>query len=388
MEQIIPLRGPDRIRRRPAVIFGSDGLEGAKNALLTLLQIFLESALAGQCKKLEIEQHNDGSIAVISHDGGLDLGTPDGGNNSKWRDLFCELYANCRNLRQDEYAFPMFSRTYLSDLYGQELALPKFMPEPSFLSEFTAIQYVCSKMDVLVIRDGYESSLHFEKGYPVEDIVYHPTKEEALTKLHFTLDPEIFTDINIPQTFIQATLEQYAYLVPGLVCTFTNNTHAVTYCYPGGIREYVESRCKDAITPVFYEELFASGRDRYNKPEYDAYIRIALCFTKETSEQICIHKFRELTAGGAQYRKIQEHICEKLQLQFGDNLTWDEIASHIFLVVETGATDKGSAWENGRRNAISQQMITDMAADIMLPFYPYTNKHKIALFNSLSFHRS
>lgn len=146
MERIKCLRGPDRVRCRPAVIFGNDNLDGAKNALATLLQVFLEAALVGRCRKIEVELHEDASISVVSHDDGLDLGSVDDASGRAWRNLFCELYCDHAKDRQDgEYTYSLFSKNYLSEIYGEQLDLLPFMPDTTFLGEFAAVQYAhCS----------------------------------------------------------------------------------------------------------------------------------------------------------------------------------------------------------------------------------------------------
>ncbi len=52
--EITLLKGPDRVRKRPAVIFDSDGLNGSIAAVKSLLDIFTAEAVRGHCSKIDV----------------------------------------------------------------------------------------------------------------------------------------------------------------------------------------------------------------------------------------------------------------------------------------------------------------------------------------------
>ncbi|MBQ8696957.1 MAG: hypothetical protein IJ519_04475 [Clostridia bacterium] len=92
--RIITLKGPDRVRKQPRVIFGADGAEGATNALKRLLMIFVTEATLGYCNRLSVSLHRDGSVTVRSYDHGFALSEEIVDGRPAWYYDFCELYAH------------------------------------------------------------------------------------------------------------------------------------------------------------------------------------------------------------------------------------------------------------------------------------------------------
>ena len=88
--KIVALRGPDRVRKRPAVVFTSDDIEGVKVAVENLLRLFAEEALYGRCTQLNVRQC-ECDLEISSNDRGLYLGQ-DTGDERIWKQIFCELY--------------------------------------------------------------------------------------------------------------------------------------------------------------------------------------------------------------------------------------------------------------------------------------------------------
>ena len=63
-ESISSLKGADRVRKRPGVIFGSDGIEGCQHSAFEILSNAIDEARSGYGKKIILTQYADGAIEV------------------------------------------------------------------------------------------------------------------------------------------------------------------------------------------------------------------------------------------------------------------------------------------------------------------------------------
>ena len=70
-ESISSLKGADRVRRRPAVIFGSDGIEGCEHSIFEILSNSIDEAREGYGKEIAITRFADDSVEVIDRGRGM-----------------------------------------------------------------------------------------------------------------------------------------------------------------------------------------------------------------------------------------------------------------------------------------------------------------------------
>ena len=143
-EDIVSLKGEDRVRKRPAVIFGSDGLEGCKHSVFEILSNSIDEARDGHGDKIIVTKYNDDSIEVEDFGRGCPVDYNQREKKYNWELVYCELYAGGKynNNSGDNYEYSL-------GLNGLGAC---------------ATQYSSEFMDVEVFRDGYKYDLHFEKG--------------------------------------------------------------------------------------------------------------------------------------------------------------------------------------------------------------------------------
>lgn len=364
-QPIMALRGPDRVRCRPAVIFGSDDIDGVQTAIDMLLAV-IET---GSCRKLLIRQHEDDSITMISHDRGLNIG------EGNWKEVFCELYPDSRDGKGDGYQFSL-GMSERRSLYGEE-PLPELLPEAYHAGNLCMAQYSFEYLNVRVIRDGQEMRLRFEAGHPVADPDISPTKEEPVTELRFRSDKAVFSEIAVPAAWLSDRLEQIAVQHPGLACVFEGTDgEKTTYCYPEGLAGYARKLAREDSTPVFTGKLEATGKDRYNRTEYHAAAEVALCFSK-TAGTRCFHNSREIS-GGVHLQGAVDKIQQELKWHLPDEeMVFDEmISGHLILLLKTECTRGATRWGSGRRNTITNQMIADMVEDLLSEINADMHNHR------------
>lgn len=366
VERISFLRGPDRVRKRPAVVFGSHEADGVQRAVLQLLNLFVTEAQLGHVKNMRIV-HDGDQIDISADDQGLYLGQ-DTGDDRVWREIFCDFaLASAYAPDENDYRYSLM-RTGRQELYGEAAEPSIFLPQEVGAFDLCAIQYASAFMDVTVVRNGIKSILHFEKGYAQGDMICYPTEEPSGTSLHFAMDPEVFTHTQLPGQWFRETLQRYAILSPGLTCHYHNASDSLqeTYCYSGGAIDYIHG--KGAIS-TFQKRIVAQGKERYDRPEYEACVEVTVGYTPGRGEALCLHNFQEIM-GGKHWEQLKNDVCCTFNQYFhrdaaNEPLTFDELSRHLTVVLSTWCPPRHSLWANGTRTCIENQLIADMTHDAL-----------------------
>ena len=143
-DSISSLKGPDRVRRRPAVIFGSDGLEGCQHSVFEIISNSIDEARAGFGRRILVTRYRDCSMEVQDFARGCPVDWNEKEQRYNWELVYCELYAGGKY------------NTLEGESYEYSLGLNGLGS--------CATQYSSRYMDVEVHRDGFCYKLHFERG--------------------------------------------------------------------------------------------------------------------------------------------------------------------------------------------------------------------------------
>ena len=239
-ESISSLKGADRVRLRPGVIFGSDGIEGCQHSFFEILSNSIDEAREGYGREIEITRFMDKSIEVKDHGRGIPMDYNENEKRYNWELVFCELYAGGKyqNNTGENYEYSL-------GLNGLGSC---------------ATQYSSSFMDVEVVRDGKKYSMHFEKGEPVGELSIEGIRSKQTgSTIRWRPDMDVFTDINIPLEYYQDVLKKQAVVNAGLKFILYNQTadgwEMTEYLYENGITDYIrEISAEKEITPIRYFE--------------------------------------------------------------------------------------------------------------------------------------
>ena len=251
-ESITSLKGADRVRKRPGVIFGSDGLEGCEHAVFEILSNSIDEAREGFGDRIILSRFADGSIEVEDFGRGCPLDYNPGEKRYNWELVFCELYAGGK-YKNDE-----------GENYEYSLGLNGLGT--------CATQYSSAYMDVTVWRDGQEYTLRFEKGENVGGLHSTPyTKKRTGSRIRWKPDIEVFTDIDIPRSYFSDILKKQAVVNSGITFLLRWETDSgfeeESYLYENGIRDYVaELAGADSLTLPEFIEGERKGKDREDMP--------------------------------------------------------------------------------------------------------------------------
>lgn len=369
-ESITSLKGADRVRLRPAVIFGSDGLEGCQHSFFEILSNSIDEAREGYGKLIKVIRHKDYSITIEDQGRGVPVDYNQKEERYNWELVFCELYAGGKysNNTAENYEFAL-------GLNGLGAC---------------ATQYSSEYMDVTVYRDGYKYELHFEKGNNVGGL--KKTKcdyEHTGTKHTWKPDREVFTDIKIPVEFYRDTLKRQAVVNAGLVFLFVDEESETTetFVYENGIIDYVAelSQDKGMTKPCFYEGT-ARGKDREDKPEYKVKMEIAFCFNNEINTIQYYHNSSWLEYGGAPDKAVRNAFVNELDKYLKNNnkynkneskITFSDIEDSLILITNTFSTL--TSYENQTKKAISNKFIQEAITSFLkeqLEIYLIENKEE------------
>ncbi len=371
-ESISSLKGADRVRKRPGVIFGSDGIEGCAHSFFEILSNSIDEAREGYGKEIEITRFMDKSIEVKDHGRGIPMDFNEKEQRYNWELVFCELYAGGKyqNNSGENYEYSL-------GLNGLGTC---------------ATQYSSSYMDAQVVRDGNKYSMHFEKGEPVGELMIEPTRSKQTgTTIRWRPDMDVFTDINIPLEYFHDILKKQAVVNAGLKFILYNQTSdgwdMTEYIYENGITDYIkEISAEKEFTPIRYFEAERKGRDREDKPEYKVKMQVAFCFNNEINMIEYYHNSSFLEHGGSPDKAVKNAFVYEIDQYLKNSGKYNKNESKIgfadvadSLVLVTNSFSTLTSYENQTKKSITNKFIQEAMTEVLrqqLEIYFIENKQE------------
>lgn len=355
-DSIKSLKGADRVRKRPAVIFGSDGLDGCQHAIFEIMSNSIDEAREGYGSKIVVSRFLDGSIEVQDFGRGIPVDYNKNEDRYNWELLFCEMYAGGKyDADGENYEFSL-------GLNGLGLC---------------ATQYASEYMDAEVHTGGYRYTLHFEKGENIGGLKKEKyDKRDTGTRIRWKPDLDVFTDINVPLEYYKDTIKKQAIVNDGIKFILKDQQNAskfetYEYCYNNGIVDYVKKLAGDsAFTTPQYWECERKGRDREDLPEYKLKIKAALCFSLKTQLKEYFHNSSFLEHGGAPEKAFKSAFVNQINAYLKANnkyaksdsqINIQDIEDCIIFVVSSFSTQ--TSYENQTKKAITNKFIQDAMTD-------------------------
>ena len=357
-DSISMLKGADRVRKRPAVIFGSDGLDGCEHSIFEVISNSIDEAREGYGNKIIITHFRNNEIEVEDFGRGCPV---DYNNNEKrynWELVYCELYAGGK--------YDTSAESYECSLGLNGLGLCS----TQFSSEF---------MDVEVIRDGFKYDLHFEKGNNVGGLKKEPCKRKQTgTKTRWRPDLEVFTDIDVSDEFFCDILKRQAIVNPNILFVFRSENEAggfneQEFFYESGITEYVQEIAGEgALTSIQHWTAEKKGKDREDKPEYKVKLDVALTFSNKAKLTEYYHNSSYLEHGGspaeAVKRAFQSQIDSYIKSINGyqkneSKITYADVEECLILVSSSFSTQ--TSYANQTKKAITNKFIREAMTEFL-----------------------
>ena len=357
-DSIEMLEGAARVRKRPAVIFGSDGLEGCEHAVFEILSNSIDEAREGYGKRIVTTRYEDGSIEVQDFGRGVPVDFNEKQQRFNWELVFCELYAGGKY------------NTNAGENYEFSLGLNGLGA--------CATQYSSEYMDVEVRRDGYKYTLHFEKGENIGGLHKEPyAKKDTGTTIRWKPDLEVFTDIAVPLEYYEDILKRQAIVNPNLLFVLrTQNGRGFDtqeFIYENGIADYVQEVAgDDALTGVQVWSAERRGRDRADKPEYKVKLNVALCFSNRRNMQEYYHNSSWLEHGGSPEKAVRSAFVSQIDAYLKQNgrylkneskISFQDVQDCLILVSSSLSTQ--TSYENQTKKAINNKFIQEAMTDFL-----------------------
>ena len=351
-DSISMLKGAERVRKRPSVIFGSDGLEGCEHAVFEILSNAIDEAREGFGNIITVTRYEDKSIEVEDFGRGCPVDWNEKEQRYNWELIFCEMYAGgkYKNNEGENYEYSL-------GLNGLGAC---------------ATQYASEYMDVTIWRDGKKYTLHFRHGEVAGGLESAPAdRKKTGTTIRWRPDLEVFTDIDVPESYFQDVLHRQAVVNRGVTFRLRvqrGGTFETTdYCYADGILDYVKELAgEDALTVPTFIETERRGRDRADKPEYKVKISAAFCFSNRVNDIEYYHNSSWLEYGGAPEKAAKSAFTSAIDAYIKQQGKYQKSESKInfqdvqdCLILVTNCFSTITSYENQTKKAITNKFIQE-----------------------------
>lgn len=350
---ITSLKGADRVRKRPAVIFGSDGLEGCEHSIFEILSNSIDEAREGYGGKIIVTRFMDGSIEIQDFGRGIPVDYNENEGKYNWELVFCEMYAGGKyNTNSGE------NYEYSLGLNGLGLC---------------ATQYASEYMEAEIHHHGFKYTVDFKSGENVGGLQKEEyAKKDTGTRIRWKPDLNVFTDINVPLEYYQETIKRQAIVNSGVLFVLKNQVSAARFdteefLYPNGIEDYVKELAGDkALTSVQFWQAERKGRDRADKPDYKVKITASLCFSNTVQLKEYYHNSSFLEHGGAPEKAFRSAFVSQIDaylkqsgkyVKSDGKITAQDIEDCLVLVVSSFSTQ--TSYENQTKKAINNKYIQE-----------------------------
>ena len=361
-QSIKALKGADRVRKRPGVIFGSDGLEGCEHSFFEILSNSVDEAREGHGNEIKVTVFNDKSIEVDDHGRGVPLGYNEAEGRWNWDLIYCELYAGGK-----------YDNNSGGAAYEYSLGLNGLGA--------CATQYSSEYMDVYSYDGTNVHTISFKKGEPVTELQTRELgrgEKRTGTVIRWRPDLEVFTDINIPHEFFADIMRRQSVVNAGIKFTLClqqpdNSFETQTFVYENGIADYIVELCeRNSLTEPTLWHLETQGRDRGDKDEYKLKADISFCVSNTASVLEYYHNSSYLEYGGAPDKAVKSAFVYAVDKYLKSNgkynkteakISFQDIADCLVLVINSFSTM--TSYENQTKKAITNTFIYEALNEFM-----------------------
>ncbi|MCL2228009.1 MAG: toprim domain-containing protein [Oscillospiraceae bacterium] len=351
-DSISSLKGADRVRKRPGVIFGSDGIEGCQHAVFEILSNSIDEAREGHGKVINVTRFEDNIFEVEDFGRGCPVDWNEAEGRYNWELVFCELYAGAKY------------RNDVGENYEYSLGLNGLGS--------CATQYAAEFMDVTIYRDGRKYSLHFEKGEIIGELAFEEfTGKRTGTIIRWKPDIEVFTEIAVPAEYFADILKRQAVVNAGITFNFKNQEgpklETTEFLYENGILDYVkELSGEEPLSTPRFIETERRGRDREDMAQYKVKLSAAFCFSNRVNIIEYYHNSSWLEHGGAPEKAVRSAFVAEIDACLRKNNKYQKNESKVTfadiqdcLVLITNCFSTQTSFENQTKKAITNKFIQE-----------------------------
>jgi len=357
-ESISSLKGADRVRKRPAVIFGSDGIEGCQHSVFEILSNSIDEAREGHGNKILITAYLDNSIEIEDFGRGIPVDYNQNEEKFNWELVFCEMYAGGKYNNEE-------GESYETSLGLNGLGL-------------CSTQYASEYMDVDIRRDGICYTLHFEHGENVGGLHKESyAKRDTGTRIRWKPDRDVFTDINVGVEYFIDIIKRQAIVNDGVHFILKEQKEkgfeTYEFCYQNGIVDYLNERAGDeALTPVQFNSAERRGKDRADKKEYKVKMNVAFCFSNKSQLIEYYHNSSWLEHGGSPDKAVRTAFVSQIDAYLKNTgkykaneskITFQDVEDCLMIVVSSFSNQ--TSYANQTKKAITNKFIQEAMTEYL-----------------------
>ncbi len=355
---ISSLKDEEQVRKRPAVIFGTNDIHGCAHSIFEIIANAIDEVREGYGDIIKVEVQEDNIISVIDNGRGVPMDWNESEGKYNWELVFCTLYA---------------SGKYDSNSYMASLGLNGLGA--------TATQYASEFMEVVSIRDDKLYTMNFEMGKPVGEMKVRPADgAPSGTRITFKPDKEVFTDIDVTVEYYLDVLRRQAMLHKNLkIILKYHNRREIVLHYPGGVKDFIDIVCEKRIIPEIINFVGQdTGCEDEDAEPYNVNMELTMVFSRDTSLIEMYHNSSYLSDGGSSYdamiyalsKAIEDYAKQSGKIGKNDKILYRDIEELLVLIGTTECNAGITYFKNQTKTAITNKFIR--RAYVNFVYYNFT----------------
>ncbi len=362
-QSIKSLKGADRVRLKPAVMFGSDDIIGCQHTFIEILANSVDEAREGYGDKIIVKKYLDLSLEVEDFGRGVPLGYNEKEKRWNWELVFCELYAGGKYDNNDGDA------AYEYSLGTNGLGA-------------TATQYASEYMSVKSYNGKTVSEMNFKAGSPkgklsVNDIEIKPGAKRQGTIIKWRPDLKVFKEIDISADYLAETLRRQAFINGGIrfvleVEKTPGKFEKTDFFYENGVVDYINEVTENiTISSPTLWKIETKGRDREDLPDYKFKAEIAFCFAQSGVAEY-YHNASYLEYGGSPDKAVRNAFSYSIdkfiknQNKYTKNeqkISFQDIEDNLVIIINSASSH--TSYENQTKKSINNAFIAKALTEFL-----------------------
>ncbi|HIF00947.1 MAG TPA: type IIA DNA topoisomerase subunit B [Planctomycetes bacterium] len=255
------LEGLEPVRKRPSMYIGGVDSRGLHHLLWEVVDNSVDEFLAGECTRIVVTLHKDGSSCTVSDDGrGIPVDKHPKLKKSSLEVILTTLHAG------GKFSDKNYARS--GGLHGVGSSV---------------VNALSSKLVATVRRDGHEWMQEYRRGKPAAKVKKVKPFRGHGTAIFFRPDDTIFRRTQFNSETIRQHLEDVSYIHGGLTIVFNDELKGETHelRHQDGIRAYIEKVIEESGKKTVHDQLFSADKD-----DKVARVEVVLKWTESTDEHI------------------------------------------------------------------------------------------------------
>jgi DNA gyrase subunit B len=267
-DSIQVLEGLEAVRKRPAMYIGDIGVKGLHHLVYEVVDNSIDEALAGYCKNIVVNIHEDNSVSVSDDGRGIPTGINSKEKKSALEVVMTVLHAGGK--------FDKNTYKVSGGLHGVGVS---------------CVNALSATLHVTVCREGKIFEQEYHEGIPAYAVREIGLSEKTGTTVRFWPDTTIFQETVFKREILESRLQELSYLNKRITIIMNDfrekeengNIYSKTFYSEGGIVEFVQMLDRNSNrTPLLPLTLYFEGLDEAS----NVAVEVAMTYNDDFKEHI------------------------------------------------------------------------------------------------------